>query len=176
MNWLRQTKGGVLLAATTLIIVAVAFFAIGRGTSQAKATTLTPTPTATRVVPTPTPNLVLRSPHVLATFMLPNPSTTGPCETCTSLTFAANGPFDMIASCNPFGVFADAVPSYQIQLFNSNGHLLDTIQESCGDPNNDSVSTTVVPESLAAGQYQLQVTTGFSVPVSVVILDASQPS
>jgi hypothetical protein len=72
MNLLRQIKGGTptIILAIAVVLIAVAFFAIGRVTSQPVATAPSPTPTATRVVATPTPNLVLRSPHVLATFML----------------------------------------------------------------------------------------------------------
>jgi hypothetical protein len=139
-------KGIVPIAIVAVVISAIAFFSIGRLTSQ-PATTLA-TPTATVVVPTATPNLVLRAPHVLATFMEPFNQAGPVCNTCLSLTFTANGPFDMIASCNPFQVFADSLPSYQLQLFNSTGHLLDTVQESCGDPNNDVSKTIVVPERL----------------------------
>jgi hypothetical protein len=172
MNTLRQVKGIVPLAGAALVIIAIAFFVIGRVTSPPAAKTVAPTPT--RVIPTATPNLVLRSPHVLGVLLVSSVVAGGPsCSSCTSLTFAANGPFVVIASCNPFGSFGDAPLSYQIQLFNTGGHLLDTVQQSCGNPTTDKAATTVIPENLSAGQYQVQLSIGASMPVSVVILDAS---
>lgn len=80
----------------------------------------------------------------------------------------------MIASCNPFDVFAGSDPSIELQLFDGNGHLKDTIQHTCGDPNNNTVMTDVIPESVPAGQYQLQISpSSTALPVSVLILDAS---
>lgn len=171
MDTLRKNLLPVTIVA--LLVMAVVFFSIGRLTSSALGGTPVPTPTATPVVATPTPNLVLSSPRVLATFMMPNFNLAGPCETCTSTSFKANGPFDLIASCNPFQVFAGAAPSYQIQLVNSTGHVLDTLQEQCGDPNQDTPTTIVIPESQPAGTYRLTVTTSFTAPISVLILDAS---
>lgn len=165
-------KGIIPLAIVAILIIAVTFFSIGRLTSSL-ASTSPATPTATLVIPTATPNLVLRSPHVLATFLEPNAAFAGPCVTCDMVTFTANGPFDMIASCNPFNVGGGATLSYQLQLFNGNGHLLDTLQEQCGDPSQDTSATVVIPESVAAGSYQLQVNPNLSTPISVVILDAS---
>lgn len=166
--------GGTLMGAVALILVVIVFFAIGHYSNQHKVLVPAPIPTATPVTPSPTPGLAARSPHVLAVYEAGDPSLVGPCETCNSITFAANGPFYMITSCNPFNDFADAQPSYDLQLFNSGGHLIDTVQESCGDPNNNVAKTDVVPENQPAGQYKLTVDTSFPAPVSVVIVDASR--
>lgn len=172
MNMLRQVKGSLPLIATVFVDIAIAFFAIGRVTGQPTASAPAPTPTPTRIVPTPTPNLVLQAPRVIAAWQ--SSSQYAGCDSCGTINFTAKGPFDMIASCNPFQVFAGSDPSIQLQLFDGNGHLKDTVQHTCGDPNNNTVMTDVIPESVPAGQYQLQISpSGTALPVSVLILDAS---
>lgn len=149
--------------AFILIIVA---FLLGRG--SATANTAAPLSRATPVVATPTPTLADRTPKVIAAWS----SVSLPCESCSQFTFTANGPFYIVTACNPFQLFAGSNPSLEYQIFNSIGHLLDTISKTCGNPNNDTVATNVVPEELPAGQYQIQVINPAS--STILILDASQ--
>jgi len=172
MSNINRVKVSGIGALIGLIFVALVFFAIGRLTSQPAAKVALPTPTATRVVPTPTPDLALRAPRVIAAWM--SSGEFAGCDSCNSITFQTKGAFYMVASCNPFQVFAGSNPSFQLQLFNASGHLIDTVQHTCGDPNNDTVMTDVITEQDPAGQYQLQVNpSGFVLPVSVLIVDAS---
>ncbi len=173
MTWFRQNaKFAVAIIAAFVLLVAVF---LGGRISAINATSaavhITPTASPTKIVPTATPDLTLREPHVLATYML---VTNVSCDSCNTITFTSNGPFDMVASCNPFQVFAGSNPSLSIQLFNSNGHLIDTIEHTCGDPNQDVATTIIVPEQLPAGSYQLQASSD-AASLTVLILDASQP-
>lgn len=171
VNTLRQVKGSVPLVAAALVVIAIAFFAIGRVTSQA-ANTPAPTPTATRIIPTPTPKLTVLAPHILAAWL--SPSSPECTNGCYSFTFTSTGPVTILAALNPYGVFAGSAPSYTLSFYNSSGHLLDQVTQGPFDPNQNVTSTDVIPEALTAGSYQIQINEVTTAPMSVLVLSASQ--
>jgi hypothetical protein len=163
MNTLRQMKGGILAAVAALVIIALAFFGLGRITSPST-TTRTTTPT--------TPALVVHAPHVLGAILEKAPSPGAPSYTPSSFTITTNGPFLMVATCNEYGAYADTPPTYFLQVFTTSGHLLDTVKQTC-DPSSDRAAAIVVPEQLAAGQYQVVLDAEAFGDVAVIVLDAS---
>lgn len=155
MNIPRQVKGSIPIAIAALVIIAIAFFAIGRITSQV-ANTPAPTPTATRIVPTPTPKLALSSSQIIATFAYPTFYDTCIQPSCFSVTFQASGPFDIVAVASTFDVSqytSGASGSYTLSLYNGAGHLVDQVTQGPFDPSQDKASTDVIPEAVAAGNY-----------------------
>lgn len=177
MSTLRQAKGRIPLVIAALVIIALAFFGLGRVTSQL-GNAPAPSPTATRIVPTPTPRLALSSSQIIASFAYPTYYDTCIAQSCFSVKFQASGPFDVVVTASTFDVNPDAfgVPgSYTLSLYNGAGHLVDQVTQGPFDPSQDKASTDVIPEVVAAGSYQIQVTTGpYSFNVDVVVLSASQ--
>jgi hypothetical protein len=176
MNMLRQMKGGIPIAVTAIVIIAFAFFAIGRLTS---APAVASTPTATRLISTATPNLVLRSPHVLAAFtvsydQLTNDMFLADCPDCNTVPFTSTGPFVLLVTCDAANVIATSGVRVELRLLNSSGHVLDDVEHNCNGTSQGQATTFSVPEAQPAGSYQLRIIMDVSIPLSLLVLDASQ--
>lgn len=159
MNTLRQMKGGVLAAVAALVIIAIAFFAVGRLTS--------PTANAT--------------PHIIAAWAAPTVYDTCVQSSCFSVTFHADGPFTIVVDATAFDVNVDSPQilggsaSYTLALYNGSGHLVDQVTQGPFDPNQDKVGADVIPEAVAARTYQIPVTPlPYAINVDIVVLSASQ--
>lgn len=174
MNTSRRAKGALPIAVVALVVIAIAFFGIGRVTSQLGAAPL-PSPTATRIIPTPTPNLTAL--HVVAAFANPTYYDTCMAQSCFSFTFQASGPFVIVATASAFDVSAyafGASATYTLSLYNSAGHLIDQVTQGPFDPSQDKAGADVIPEALAAGTYQVKVSTEpYAFNVDVVVLSSS---
>jgi len=159
----------VIVGISIALAVVIIAFMIGRASAVSNINhTITPVPT--RINPTSTPNLTIRSPHILATWQSP---INYPCEGCWQFTFNSNGPFDILTICNPYQVFAGSLPSFEVHLFDGNGHQIDTVNKACGDPNQNVIITGSIPEAQAAGQYLIKVVETTTAPITILILDAS---
>jgi hypothetical protein len=170
-------KGMVPLAIVVILVVAVAFFSIGRLTNIGEAPSLTPT--ATLVVPTATPNLVLRSPHVLAAFtvsydQLTNDLFLANCPDCNTVPFTSTGPFVLLVTCDAANLNADSGVRVELRLLNTSGHVLDDVEHICNGTPQGQATTFSVPEAQPAGSYQLRIIMDVSIPLSLLVLDASQ--
>ncbi len=122
---------------------------------------------------TPTPRLIVHTPHILAAYVTGN-AAYGPLpSTAQQFSVTANGPFDILAACNPFGVAADSMPPLGFTVFDANGHQVDQVQRAiCGnDANVWAGYSFVVPEALPPGTYTITNITGPN--VSLIVLDAS---
>ena len=130
-----------------------------------------PTPSATIPLPTATPNIALSAPHIVAAWL--SPVQGGPCEgICSTLSFTSSGPFVVLISCDGYQQYSGSLPTVDFTLFDANGHQADAFHRTCGDPNQDTVTSFDVPESFPAGGYQL-VMNDFPWECSVTIIEAA---
>jgi hypothetical protein len=122
---------------------------------------------------TATPRLVASTPHILATYVTGFDVFDHPPNNAFQFSVTTNGPFDILAACNPYGIAVDHMPPIGFTIFDPNGHQVDQVQRAvCG---NDATVwagySFVVPEALPPGTYQITNITGPN--VCLIILDAS---
>ncbi len=168
---LRVTWPLVVSLVVVLLIVVGIGVDIQLAASNARTSAQNHSPT---VQATPTPRLIASTPHILAAYVAA-PAVYGPLpNNAAKFSVTTNGPFDILAACNPYGVGADSMPPLGFTIFDPNGHQVDQVQRAdiCG---NDATVwagySLVVPEALPPGTYTITNITGPN--VCLIVLDAS---